>query len=250
MTVSPTSALVRAAGGLLDLVVPADCAACGDRAVPGVVVCAPCRADVGHARFRHVDGDVGPVLVAHDPPTWAAAEYGGALARLVVAHKDGARRDAADILAPLTASALTAALRAVAAAPAPRRPPRSILVVPAPSRAGAVRRRGDRPVSTLARAGVALVRSRPSSAPGAVVVDALRHTRTVADQSGLGRAQRRDNLRGALRVRRSRARVVAGADCIVVDDVTTSGATLAECTRALHRAGADLVVAAVVAATP
>jgi orotate phosphoribosyltransferase len=43
--------------------------------------------------------------------------------------------------------------------------------------------------------------------------------------------------------------VVEGRAVLIVDDVMTTGATIAECGRALHEHGASLVVAATVAAT-
>jgi predicted amidophosphoribosyltransferase len=67
----------------------------------------------------------------------------------------------------------------------------------------------------------------------------------VADQADLTAADRAANLSGALRARFD----LRGSRVIVVDDVITTGATLAEAARALRAAGADVRAAAVVAAT-
>ena len=58
-------------------------------------------------------------------------------------------------------------------------------------------------------------------------------------QSALDGAERRENLAGAFRVRHSRA--VTGKNVLLVDDVRTTGSTLAACTTALHEVGANRV---------
>ena len=66
---------------------------------------------------------------------------------------------------------------------------------------------------------------------------ALRRARATRLQAGLGSRDRIDNLRQAFayRPRRSYQHVA------VVDDIVTSGATAAEITRVLHRAGVEFV---------
>jgi predicted amidophosphoribosyltransferase len=76
-------------------------------------------------------------------------------------------------------------------------------------------------------------------------VQALEHRRRVADQAGLTAADRTANLTGALQARLD----LHGVQVIVVDDVVTTGATLAEAARALRAAGAEVPAAAVIAAT-
>ncbi|WP_369688378.1 ComF family protein [Actinomadura macra] len=77
--------------------------------------------------------------------------------------------------------------------------------------------------------------------------DALRHTRRVSDQAGLTVSERAANLAGALEaVPRAK---VAGRRVVLVDDVITTGATLAEAARALRAADAEVIGAATLAAT-
>lgn len=75
--------------------------------------------------------------------------------------------------------------------------------------------------------------------------DGLRQTRRIPDQTRLTGRQRLQNLKGAFAV--ADVHAMEGKTIIVVDDVTTTGATLREAARALTLVGAKSVVGAVIA---
>lgn len=67
---------------------------------------------------------------------------------------------------------------------------------------------------------------------------ALRRVKATAQQVGLSRTQRSDNVQGAFRVPPGERAGVVGRRLVLIDDVLTTGATVDACTRALLRAGA------------
>jgi ComF family protein len=77
------------------------------------------------------------------------------------------------------------------------------------------------------------------------MADALVFQKNVRQQHLLTPAQRRRNVRGALKA--TRVYELAGARLLVIDDVLTTGATADEAARALLSAGAESVSVAVVA---
>jgi ComF family protein len=77
----------------------------------------------------------------------------------------------------------------------------------------------------------------------------LRKVRWTPDQSDLPRVLRRDNLKDAFRAWPS-WRSLAGRTVLLVDDILTTGTTAHECARALRKAGATRVIAAVLAVVP
>ena len=80
---------------------------------------------------------------------------------------------------------------------------------------------------------------------GLVVGRELIRVRNTPPQVFLPRSRRIENVRGAFQAASPRA--VAGAHVLLVDDVTTTGATANEAARTLLRAGASRVTLAVVA---
>ncbi|MCZ6598553.1 MAG: ComF family protein [Planctomycetota bacterium] len=81
---------------------------------------------------------------------------------------------------------------------------------------------------------------------GCACVRALRRRRLTPPQGAPGASSRSANVRGAFAAVRA-ARRLAGRHVWLVDDVVTSGATVAECARELRRAGARTVSALCVA---
>nr|WP_242480432.1 ComF family protein [Rhodovibrio sodomensis] len=74
-----------------------------------------------------------------------------------------------------------------------------------------------------------------------VVPDLLLRRRNTPSQGHLSRAGRGRNVAGAFAVHPGRAGRVRGRSVLLVDDVLTTGATVAACTRVLKRAGARQV---------
>ncbi|MEU3312046.1 phosphoribosyltransferase family protein [Streptomyces sp. NPDC006662] len=215
---------------LAGLVLPADCAGCG---AARSLLCGACRGALGGAGagpVRPAAGGAGGAL----PPLYAAARYEGPVRAVVLAHKE---RGALPLAGPLGV--------ALAAAVSASRTAGELALVPVPSARRTLRARGHDPALRLALA--ASRRLRAAGAP-ARVAPVLRLRRQVADQAGLGARERWENLAGALEVRPGGMRLAAGARIVVVDDVVTTGATLAEASRALRAAGLRARAAAVVAA--
>ncbi len=183
-----------------------------------------------------------PVVVddvqhAHDVTVVAAGWYRTALRDVVVDWKERGRF-------PLT-SVLSHHLALSVAALVGERG--RVDLVPVPTSWPARWRRGDDLVRSLASATAQRLQATGCIA---TVRPVLTHTRRTADQSGLGAQDRAGNLAGALALRSRVAAPARDVPIVVVDDIVTTGATIAEATRALHAGGWPVVGAATVAATP
>ncbi|WP_238402703.1 ComF family protein [Cellulomonas sp. H30R-01] len=174
-------------------------------------------------------------------PVWTLADNVGAVRHAIVAWKDGGRLD---LTRPLAADVARAA-RSVAPH-VPRSRPGPLVVAAVPSTAGARRRRGGWLVDELARAAVAALREEGVDVRRAPVL----RRRGGRDQAGLGARARARNLVGQLRVARGADRVLGGRDVVLVDDVLTTGASVAASAAAVRAAGGVVVACLTVASTP
>ncbi|MFQ5465908.1 MAG: double zinc ribbon domain-containing protein [Thermodesulfobacteriota bacterium] len=107
------------------------------------------------------------------------------------------------------------------------------VVMPVPLHVTRLRERGFNPSLLLAR----VVAGR-LGVP--IDYDTLQRTRMTGPQVGLPSAERRRNVKGAFEVATPGA--VEGRSVLLVDDVYTTGSTVAECSRALAASGASVHV--------
>lgn len=210
-----------------ELVLGARCPGCGE---PGPGACPDCLAVVAGETPRLVT-ELGPGL----PPVAAGGAYAERLRRVLLAAKE---RSALGLL-PLLGGRLAAAVALLALELDLGGP---LVLVPVPSAPAQVAERGVDFTAALAR--VAAGRLRSAGLP-ARSVRGLRLLRRPRDQSGLDRRERLANLAGAFRV----AGPEPAGRVVVVDDIVTTGATLAEAVRACAAAGRPPVAAATVAMT-
>ncbi len=222
--------LAGAASAALDLAFPAACAGCGREGEP---LCATCRPALD-ARLELRGG--APIGLPADLPfpllqlEWCAPFAGPVRAALHQLKYAGERR-----LARPLGEALARRWDRVGQG--------ATVVVPVPVHAVRERQRGyDQ---------AALIADVAAAALGLPCVRALERARATVAQFELGRDERSANVSGAFRVRpKDRAATptdIADRWIVLVDDVVTTGSTLAACAIALEAAGARAVSAITVA---
>ncbi len=166
----------------------------------------------------------------------AYGSYETGLRELIHLLKYGGVRPAANVLGRMLAEAI-ATLESDFSA-------ESVALVPVPLHRSKLRQRSFNQAELIARAAIKIsaLRERMHLCAGV-----LERTRETSSQTGLTSHQRRQNVKGAFRVAQPEA--IRGRELLVMDDVYTTGATVSECARVLHRAGAAKVWVATVART-
>jgi len=220
---------------LADLVYPPACPGCGASTGTHRSLCPTCWSGVRFIErpycevlgspFTH---DLGSGILSAeaiaDPPVFdrlrSAAIHDGVVRDLVLGLKYRDRTD----LAPMMAGwMLRASDGTVAACDA---------IIPVPLHRARLFSRKYNQAAELARH-LARLSGKP------LLAATLLRTKRTSQQVGLGAKARQDNVRGAFAIPEGRAVDILGRRVVLIDDVYTTGATVAAATRALKKAGAS-----------
>ena len=272
-------AFKSASGALGEVLMPRTCPCC---AVPvaygsGSPLCEQCLPQLRSALARVERVQVmQPLEGAAAPEVRAASRYVGIMPRALLALKNAGRTDLLPMLGEGLARSVYELLRAhrvelqsvpgssissvgTSAAPV------EVLLVPAPSSAQSVRRRGYAPANLLVQEAArqlnkrlpASVRVRAVDVIGyvprnrrgsgaSIISDAISGAQN--EQKSLGAVGRAERMHGALRV--MEPALCAGRISIICDDVVTTGATASEMARVLQESGSRVLGVCAVAAVP
>ena len=286
---------LRSAGGSLgEVLLPRTCPCC---AVPvaygsGSPLCEACLPQLQSALARVERVQVLQPLSSDDsvagrvPEVRAASRYEGIMPRALLALKNAGRTDLLPLLGEGLARSVYELLRthrqelqsvpgsSISSVGTPSAPV-EVLLVPAPSSAQSVRRRGYAPANLLVQEAARQLNQRLPASVRVRAVDVIGYaprnrggsgasssSRMVSsrvssllgaseaknEQKSLGAVGRAERMHGALRV--MEPALCAGRVSIICDDVVTTGATASEMVRVLQESGSRVLGVCAVAAVP
>ena len=283
---------LRSAGGSLgEVLMPRTCPCC---AVPvaygsGSPLCEACLPQLRSALARVERVHVLQPLSSDDsvagcvPEVRAASRYEGLMPRALLALKNAGRTDLLPLLGEGLARSVYELLRAhreeLQAGTIQTGTGFSdsveVLLVPAPSSAQSVRRRGYAPANLLVQEAVRQLNQRLPASVRVRAVDVIGYaprnrggsgassssrmvssrvssllgaSEAKSEQKSLGAVGRAERMHGALRV--MEPALCAGRVSIICDDVVTTGATASEMVRVLQESGSRVLGVCAVAAVP
>ena len=270
-------ALKSAGGSLGEVLMPRTCPCC---AVPvaygaGSPLCEACLPQLRSAlaKVERVYA-LQPLDGAAAPEVRAASRYEGMMPRALLALKNAGRTDLLPLLGEGLARSVYELLRAHREglhAEYGSSAPVEVLLVPAPSSAQSVRRRGYAPANLLVQEAARQLNQRLPASVRVRAVDVIGYaprnrrgsggslssrvgasllgaSETKNEQKGLGAVGRAERMHGALRV--MEPALCADRISVICDDVVTTGATASEMVRVLQESGSRVLGVCAVAAVP
>lgn len=270
-------ALKSASGALGEVLMPRTCPCC---AVPvaygaGSPLCEACLPQLRSAlaKVERVYA-LQPLDGAAAPEVRAASRYEGIMPRALLALKNAGRTDLLPLLGEGLARSVYELLRAHRVELQPESAssvPVEVLLIPAPSSAQSVRRRGYAPANLLVQEAARQLNKRLPASVRVRAVDVIGYvprgrrgsgaslssrvgafllsaSETKNEQKSLGAVGRAERMHGALRV--MEPALCTGRVSVICDDVVTTGATASEMVRVLQESGSRVLGVCAVAAVP
>lgn len=270
-------ALKSAGGSLGEVLMPRTCPCC---AVPvtygaGSPLCEACLPQLRSAlaKVERVYA-LQPLDGAAAPEVRAASRYEGIMPRALLALKNAGRTDLLPLLGEGLARSVYELLRVHREGLQPEYAssvPVELLLIPAPSSAQSVRRRGYAPANLLVQEAARQLNMRLPASVRVRAVDVIGYvprnrrgsgaslssrvgafllgaSETKNEQKSLGAVGRAERMHGALRV--MEPALCAGRLSVICDDVVTTGATVSEMVRVLQESGSRVLGVCAVAAVP
>ena len=270
-------ALKSAGGSLGEVLMPRTCPCCAVPVAYGAdsPLCEQCLPQLYSALARVERVQVlQPLDGAVVPEVRAASRYEGMMPRALLALKNAGRTDLLPLLGEGFARSVYELLRAhreVLHAEYGSSAPVEVLLVPAPSSAQSVRRRGYAPANLLVQEAARQLNQRLPASVRVRAVDVIGYaprnrrgsgaslssrvgasllgaSETKNEQKGLGAVGRAERMHGALRV--MEPALCADRISVICDDVVTTGATASEMVRVLQESGSRVLGVCAVAAVP